>query len=151
MVGSGNDTLVGGTGNDWLFGGDGNDTYQFNRGDGQDIVVEYDATPGNTDRLLFGSTINPIDLVLSRQVNDLRVAVNGTTDQVTIQNWYGGPNNNAVVEDLQAGNGQHLLNTQVDQLIQAMSTFSEETGLTWEQGIAQQPQQVQTILAASWH
>jgi hypothetical protein len=54
------------------------------------------------------------------------------------------------VEDFHAGNGQHLLSTQVDQLIQAMASFSQQTGLTWDQGIAQQPQNVQTILAASW-
>jgi Ca2+-binding RTX toxin-like protein len=148
--GAGADTLVGGTGVDWLFGGDGNDTYQFNRGDGQDIVMEGDATPGNTDRLLFGNTINPLDLVLSRQANDLRVAIHGSADQVTIANWYGGPNNMAVVEDLQAGNGQHLLNTQVDQLTQAMASFTQQTGLTWDQAIDQRPQEVQTVLAASW-
>ena len=31
----------------------------------------------------------------------------------------------------------------MDQLIQAMASFSQQTGLTWGQGIAQQPQQVQ--------
>jgi hypothetical protein len=41
-------------------------------------------------------------------------------------------------------------NTKVDQLIQAMAGFSTQTGLTWEQGIAQRPLEVQTILAASW-
>ena len=51
---------------------------------------------------------------------------------------------------IQAGNGQTLLSTQVDQLIQAMAGFTQQTGLTWDQAIDQQPQQVQTILAASW-
>ena len=36
----------------------------------------------------------------------------------------------AQTEGVRAGNGQHLLNTQVDQLIQAMATFSAQTGLT---------------------
>ena len=36
-------------------------------------------------------------------------------------------------------------------IIQAMASFTQNTGLTWEQGIEQQPAQVQTILAASWH
>ena len=146
---AGNDTLNGGQGNDVLNGGTGNDTYLFNRGDGQDIVQDSDATAGNTDHVLYGATINPLDLVLSRQVNDLRIAIHGTTDQVTIQNWYTSPTANQV-EDLQACNGQHLVNTQVDQLIQAMATFTQQTGLTWDQAIDQQPQNVQTILAASW-
>ena len=68
---------------------------------------------------------------------------------MTIQNWYTGTA--AQTEIVQAANGQQLLNSQVAQLIQAMATFSAQTGLTWDQGIDQQPQDVQTILAASWH
>ncbi|MGH7216335.1 MAG: calcium-binding protein, partial [Nitrospiraceae bacterium] len=145
---AGNDVLSGGLGNDYLVGGTGNDQYTFVRGDGADTVSEDDATPGNSDRLLFGSTINPLDLVVSRQANDLRLAIHGTSDQVVIENWYLGGSRQ--VEDLQAGNGQHLLNTQVDQLIQAMAGFTQQTGLTWDQAIDQQPQDVQTVLAASW-
>jgi hypothetical protein len=43
-----------------------------------------------------------------------------------------------------------LLSTQVDQLIQAMAGFTQQTGLTWDQAIDQRPQDVQTVLAASW-
>ncbi len=49
-----------------------------------------------------------------------------------------------------AGNGQQLLNTKVDQLIQAMASFSDQSGLAWEQAITQRPQEMQNILAASW-
>ncbi|WP_447983402.1 calcium-binding protein [Nitrospira sp. Nam74] len=148
-AGAGNDTLIGGLGNDTLKGGTGNDTYVINHGDGQDKISENDATPGNADTLLYGSGINPIDLVLSRQANDLRLSVHGTTDQVTVQNWYLGTANQ--VETIQAGNDQHLLNNQVQQLIQAMAAFTTQTGLTWEQGLTQRPQDVQTIVAANWH
>jgi Ca2+-binding RTX toxin-like protein len=145
---AGNDTLRGTQGTDTLAGGTGNDTYQFDRGDGQDTVQENDATPGNTDTVLFDATINPLDLVLSQQGNDLRLALHGAADQVTIQNWYGGAA--AQTEVFRAGNGQQLLNSQVDQLIQAMADFSVQTGLTWDQAIDQRPQDVQNILAASW-
>jgi len=56
----------------------------------------------------------------------------------------------APTEILQAGNGQRLLNSRVDQLIQTMAAFSAQTGLTWDQAIDQRPTDVQTILAASW-
>jgi Ca2+-binding RTX toxin-like protein len=148
--GSGADQLTGGLGNDSLTGGAGNDLYNFSRGDGQDTIMDSDTTSGNQDNLLFGTTINPLDVVLSRQANDLRIAIHGTTDHLTMRNWYTSPTTNQI-EDLQAGNGQHLLNTQVNQLIQAMASFSQQTGLTWDQAIDQRPQQVQTILAASWH
>ncbi|MEK7759939.1 MAG: calcium-binding protein, partial [Nitrospirota bacterium] len=141
--------LTGGAGNDILSGRLGNDTYQVDRGEGQDTIVENDGTGGNSDSLLYGATINPLDLVLTRQVNHLRIAIHGSTDRVTIQNWFSAPTT-AQVETIQAGNGQTLLSTQVDQLIQAMATFSQQTGLTWDQAIDQQPQNVQTVLAASW-
>jgi hypothetical protein len=38
----------------------------------------------------------------------------------------------------------------VDQLIQAMASFSQQTGLTWDQAIDQKPQDVQAILTANW-
>ena len=144
--GDGNDTLSGGQGDDALNGGAGNDIFQFARGDGQDLVTD---ASGTGDRLNFASGINPLDLMLSQSANDLRIAVYGSTDQVTVANWYGGATNQ--IETVQAGNGQQLLSTQVNQLIQAMAGFTQQTGLSWDQAIAQRPQDVQQILAANWH
>ena len=143
--GDGNDTLTGGQGNDVLNGGIGNDVFQFARWDGQDTVTD---TSGTSDRLNFGSGIDPLDLMLSRSADDLRIVLYGSTDQVTIANWYGGATNQ--IEAVQAGNGQQLMNAQVNQLIQAMAGFTQQTGLSWEQAVAQRPQDVQQILAASW-
>ncbi len=141
----GNDQLRGGLGNDTVNGGGGNDTFLFGRGEGQDLVQD---NSGTADKLLYDAGINPLDLVISRQANDLRLTIHGSTDRVTIQNWYSSSVNRT--ETIQAGNGQALLSTQVDQLIQAMASFSQQTGLTWDQAIDQRPQEVQTVLAASW-
>jgi Ca2+-binding RTX toxin-like protein len=142
---NGNDPLRGGGGNDTVNGGSRNDTYLFGRGDGQDLLQD---SGGSADKVPTMPGINPLDLVLSRQANDLRIAVHGSTDTVTIQNWYTSSSNRT--ETIQAGNGQTLLSTQVDQLIQAMASFTQQTGLTWDQGIDQRPQDVQSVLAASW-
>jgi Ca2+-binding RTX toxin-like protein len=144
-----NNTLTGNSANNTLTGGAGNDTYIYNSGGGQDTIVDNDATAGNSDRLTFGAGVNPINLVLSQQTNNLRLAIHGSSDQASVQNWYTGSANQ--VETIQAGNGQVLLNTQVDQLIQAMANYSTQSGLTWDQAIDQQPQDVQTILAAYWN
>jgi Ca2+-binding RTX toxin-like protein len=143
--GGGNDMFRGNAGNDTLDGGNGNDTYLFDRGDGQDFVRD---NSGTADKFLYDSGIDPLDLVISHQANDLRLAIHGSTDSVTIRNWYTGSSNRT--EMIQAGNGQTLLNTQVNQLIQAMAAFTQQTGLTWDQAIDQRPQDVQTVLAASW-
>jgi Ca2+-binding RTX toxin-like protein len=146
--GSGADQFTGGTGNDTLTGDSGNDLYNFARSDGQDTIIDSNPFSGNQDRARFGATINPLDLVISRQANDLRLAIHGSSDQITVQNWYTSSVNRT--ETIQAGNGQTLLSTQVDQLIQAMAAFTQQTGLSWDQGIDQQPAQVQSILAANW-
>jgi Ca2+-binding RTX toxin-like protein len=145
--GAGADVLTGAGGNDTLQGGTGNDRYQVGHS-GQDTISENDATAGNTDTVAYDLGIVPMDLVLERIVNDLRIAIHGSSDQVTIQNWYNGTANQTEV--IQAGNGQQLINTQVDQLIQAMASFGVESGLTWDQAIDQRPQDVQLILAANW-
>ncbi|HEU5092898.1 MAG TPA: calcium-binding protein, partial [Nitrospira sp.] len=155
--GAGNDTLTGGSGadqfasgagNDTMTGGSGNDVYNLLRGDGQDTIIDSDPFSSNQDRAIFDATINPLDLVISRQANNLRLVIHGSSDQVTVENWYLDTTNR--IETIQAGNGQTLLSTQVDQLIQAMASFSRQSGLTWDQAIDQRPQDVQAVLAASW-
>jgi trimeric autotransporter adhesin len=146
IIGSnGNDSIDGGAGNDTLSGLAGNDTFLFSLSDGQDLVLD---NSGSADKMLFDSGIDPLDLVISRQANDLRLAIHGSSDQITVQNWYTSSVNRT--ETIQAGNGQTLLSTQVDQLIQAMAQFTAQTGLTWDLAIDQRPQDVQAVLAASW-
>jgi hypothetical protein len=43
-----------------------------------------------------------------------------------------------------------LLESQVDQLIQAMAAFSAESGLSWADAVQQRPEDVEAILAAAW-
>jgi len=129
-----------------VIGDAGSDTYRFGRGSGTDILID---SEGTNDTVAFATDINPLDIILRQSGNDLRFSLYGTTDSLTIQNWYGGTANQTEV--MQTGDGEQLLNNQVDQLIQAMASFSAQSGLTWEQGIEQRPQDVQTIVAANWH
>jgi Ca2+-binding RTX toxin-like protein len=145
--GAGNDTLIGGAGNDTLNGGAGNDTYVFGLGDGTDTITDNDSTAGNADTVQSG--YNPLDLIFSRSGNNLNVLANNTTDQINVQNWYNGTANQTEV--FQASDGRQLLNTQVDQLIQAMATFcADHGGITWSQAIQQNPTEVQQVLSQCW-
>lgn len=81
-------------------------------------------------------------------LNDLRISLIGGNDSITVQNWYLG--SQYQTEIFQASDGSALLNTQVDQLIQAMAGFSVETGLDWASAVQQQPEAVEAILASSW-
>ena len=148
---TGNDganTLDGGPGNDALVGGAGSDTYVFNPGWEQDTISENDNTWGNTDTVVFGGPVRPIDLVLSQTGNNLAIALHGSTDNATVQAWYSG--NAFQAEVIQTGDGSRLLSGKVDLLIQAMANYTSSTGLTWDQAIDEHRQDVQVLLAGHW-
>lgn len=142
----GKDMLQGGAGNDLLDSGDGDDTILFDRGDGKDTLIGEEHNEDDT--VCFGADIDSLDLMLTRQADDLRVSIYGTTDQFTVRDWYTDRDNR--VDEFITGNGQSLENSKVNQLIQAMAGFTAQTGLTWEQAIAQRPLDIQQILTASW-
>ena len=92
-AGEGNDILAGGTGDDYLEGEGGNDTYLFNLGDGQDTIYDEDYNVGNLDTIRFGEGIVASDITFFRSDNDLVLGINGTSDQVKIEDWgYGDAN-----------------------------------------------------------
>lgn len=156
LGGTGNDTLTGaggadyldgGLGNDTLNGGVGNDTYRFSSSYGQDIITDNDATIGNTDTVSAG--VNPLNLVFSQSGNNLLMNLHGTTDTLTIASWYNGSANQT--ELFRASDNSTLANSQIDQLIQAMAQFTANNGgITWDQAIDQNPNEVQAVLAAYW-
>jgi Ca2+-binding RTX toxin-like protein len=92
----GNDILDGGAGNDVLVGGFGSDTYLFGRGDGQDTLYNegdrygsrIDPTVNKLDVLQFKEGVLASDVSLARTGNNLIVRINGTTDQVTVVNYF---------------------------------------------------------------
>jgi len=92
--GNGNDILVGGNGNDTLTGGSGNDLYYFKAGFGQDSIVN---TGGGVDNIYFdGLTFNQLSQGLMKSGNDLTLKVSGTTDQLTLKDFFLGGDNAGV-------------------------------------------------------
>ncbi len=85
---SGSDTLNGGPGNDVLEGGQGNDVYLFGRGDGQDTMSDNDATLGNVDTIRFASNVLPADVKVTGDSQHLYLSIIGTTDRITVRNWF---------------------------------------------------------------
>ena len=144
---AGNDTLSGGLGNDGLQGGVGNDTYLFQRGAGADTLTEADATAGNSDLLWFDTNVTSNQLWFQHTGNNLVVSVIGTSDKVTLSNWYTGSANQ--VETIKASDGKTLSNAKVDALVSAMSVFAIPAV-----GTTTLPTSYQTslnpVLAANW-
>ncbi|WP_374981495.1 calcium-binding protein [Pseudomonas solani] len=139
----GSDTLDGGAGNDTLFGEGGDDTFLFAKGNGQDLIVE---TDGN-DTLLFGQDISANDIWLQRNGSNLELTLRDSADKVTINNWYSSTSNH--IETIKSGDGKTLLDSQVQNLVNAMAAFAPPAGgssnLTPEQKA-----QLEVVIAANW-
>ncbi|MGH8857756.1 MAG: calcium-binding protein, partial [Polaromonas sp.] len=140
--------LIGNSANNTLTGGAGSDTYLLDRGYGSDTIAENDATAGNTDLVLFGSGIATDQLWFSQVGNNLDVSIIGTTDKFTLSNWYLG--NQYHVEQFKTSDGAILLDSQVQNLVQAMASFAPpaagETALP-----ANYANSLNPVIAANWH
>ena len=142
---AGDDLIVGGTGDDYLDGYYGNDTYIFNKGDGSDTVYDAD---GKDDKIVLG--YDSQDIMFERFGNNLRLRITGSTDSVTIDSWYASSNDRYKIETFKSATGSTITHTQIENLIQAMSSFQKDTGMTWEQALTTQPSQVQAIVQEYW-
>lgn len=147
--GAGDDVLIGRGGNDTVSGGAGNDTYAFGRGDGQDTIINADASTTTTDRLALGGSIGSGDVWFQQVGNDLVMRVLGTTDQVKFQGWYSDAANR--IDEFILDNGAKLIATDVGQLVSAMAGFAPSTG-TGSTGVApgQLPSSVQLAITSAW-
>jgi Ca2+-binding RTX toxin-like protein len=121
--GEGKDLLVGGTGDDVLDSGNGDDTIRFGRGDGHDTLIGLENNQG--DIVSFGAGINVKELWFTRENNDLTVTVLNQSvsgDKLTITDWYSSRFNQ--VDEFRTAGGASLDAKNVDQLVQAMSSFA---------------------------
>lgn len=90
---SADNILEGKKGNDTISGGEGNDTYVFNRGDGEDTIIETGSTYNYIDKLSFGTGITIDDVRFNKSGNDLIVSIAGTNDKVIIKDSNINPDN----------------------------------------------------------
>jgi Ca2+-binding RTX toxin-like protein len=85
---SADNILNGGVGDDFLDGGSGNDTYMFGIGSGHDSVDDNDANSGNLDTIQLGNGIAATDVTIRRDIFNLTIKINETTDQLTLSDWF---------------------------------------------------------------
>ncbi|HEU5047344.1 MAG TPA: hypothetical protein VFT64_05805 [Rickettsiales bacterium] len=148
---SGNDTLTATATKQTLTGNGGSDTYQFGRGDGYDTIRNGLSTnTGPSGELLIGSGITKDQLWFEQKGNNLQVDILGTTDHMTIANWYS--NSYAQLSDIRTAGG-NVIDSQLAQLVQAMATYSaNHTGFNPATATAMPTDPtLQSTLAASWH
>lgn len=124
----------GDAGDDLLFGSAGSDIYVFNRGDGQDTILEeggrlagiglVEAPADASDTLIFNRGVSIEQLWFQRHGEDLEISLIGTTDQITVSDWYLDEGHR--IETLfVSGSTSRLLSAEgVETLVQAMASFA---------------------------
>jgi Ca2+-binding RTX toxin-like protein len=138
--------LIGNSAANTLAGGGGNDTYRFAAGSGSDIVTD----TGGNDMIAFAD-LDPTSLWFSQSGNNLVISRLGSTDSVTISNWFG--STDAQIETITASNGSELLHAgEVNSLISQMAAFAAQVG---SNPAAVQPgdlpPEYQVAVSAVWH
>lgn len=121
--GSGADWLDGRGGGDTILGGGGEDAYIFRSGYGAMTIDN--AAPGATAAhsfLAMGANLTADHIWLQHAGDDLVLTVLGTTDQVTVKNWFTA-DPSADLASIRAYDGAKL-DTGVGQLVSAMESYA---------------------------
>lgn len=89
---------------------------------GADLLIDYDTTAGNTDVVQFGPGVSADQLWFSRSESNLRVSIIGTSNSLTLQNWY--LSSAYQTERFVTDTGLALASSRVNQLVSAMTAFA---------------------------
>ncbi|MES2831504.1 MAG: calcium-binding protein [Pseudomonadota bacterium] len=145
--GAGNDIFIGGAGNDVLSNDAGNDIYQFGKGAGVDVIVQYDNVASANDVALLGAGIAKDQIWLERIDNNLQLTLIETNDKLVISNWYSG--SVYQIDTFQLADGKKLLSSKVDALVSAMAAFAPPSAGQIKLS-AEYQNKLNPVLAASW-
>ena len=102
---------------------------------------------GATDTVALGTTVAPDQLWFTQNGTDLVVSVLGSTENLTVKDWFNGLTNQ--VSAFVAGNGQTLAGSNVEQLVQAMAAFSPPTSSQIAYTTAEATN-LDPVIAATW-
>gem|GEM_PF-5970833 len=148
---AGNDTLTPSAVNETLVGGGGYDTYQFAKGNGQDViqngVASTNAANGELD-IAAGVATN--QLWFAKSGNDLLIEIMGGTDHLLVAGYYS--NNYSQLKEIKTADGS-MIDSQLPNLVQIMAEYSSANSAFNPATATQIPNDptLQTTLAAAWH
>lgn len=106
----------------------GNDIYIFNMGDGFDAITD----SNGTDVVRFGAGISKNNITISRQYNHVIISIDGTSDGITLMNWY--ENAKYKVERIEFADGSFLTSQNVESII-AGGGLNTINGTDWDETI----------------
>jgi Ca2+-binding RTX toxin-like protein len=150
--GEGDDFLSGGTGRDMLKGAEGNDTYIFNKGDGEDKIIDqythcWFNRDGGEDTIVFGEGISKEDISFVMKRDNLYIQY-GEGDMIEIVNQ---DNENSAIEKIELDDGSFLSSDDIDGVIQQMSAYVTERGSAEHRmNQVRSNDELMTLIASAW-
>lgn len=86
--GPGSDSLLGGSGTNRLYGGLGDDYYTYDiYGEGHDLILDFDPTPGNIDTLIVSESLEEFG-PFERYQDDLLIGLHGKPAVITVRHFF---------------------------------------------------------------
>ena len=146
--GDGDDYLDGNIGSDTMYGGSGDDIYVFSLNDGNDTLVDSGADATTSDQVLFGSDVLQSTVALFQSGQDLVIGY-GSTDTITITDQFSADYG---VENVQLDNGLYLTNADINTVIQQITAFAANNGITLTNiDSVRANQDLMNIIVNAWH
>ena len=140
--GKGNDRFDNRLGNDYMYGGEGDDYYFFTAECDSDTIND----TADNDLINFTKTAES-KLWFAQENNNLVISIIGTESKLTIEDWYSSSSNH--IESFKSKDGKILLDSQVQNLVNAMASLTPPAA-----GQTTLPQsyqdQLAPVLAANW-
>lgn len=108
---NGNDIYYAKAGYDIIKDYYGNDTYLLNKNDLWDTITDSQGS----DTVKLGDSITLADLSFTRSGNNLNLSFKGSSDGMTVINWFSA--NKYQIENFELSNGSNLTNTQINSMV----------------------------------
>ncbi|MEI7473363.1 MAG: calcium-binding protein [bacterium] len=118
---NGDDVYYAAKGYDRIKDYSGNDTYLFNKGDDWDSITD----SSGEDKIVFGNDIKKEDIEISKDFNNLNIAIKGTNDGITVVDWF--QKEKYQIETIQFNDGTLITNDQINHIIQQMTAYTPDT------------------------
>ena len=130
----GNDTLAAASETAYLHGGAGSDTYVIKQHFKQVTVSDFQASDGETDKLVF-EQLNADDVLFHHVRNDLVISNKATGGKVTVAGYFDEQNPGFGVNEITFANGITLDKQSVRANLSGATEFADELTLAEEPGV----------------
>ncbi len=141
--GVGNDILNGGEGDDILLGGEGINTYNFNLGDGNDIIK---IAEGAKDTLSFLRGITKDEVTYSKSGDNLTISTK--EDKITVENWAKGNK----LEQIIFADGNRITTSEIDdvlaKLTQNIAGFTSNNSVTSNNILGKKDENLEILMSS---